>query len=101
MFCLINFQPSKKQGKLFNICLLTKTLGTDAIPAEIYKVGGLPMAEKLTNLFHCMWREEAIPFKDAYIIHLYNLKGNLKDCDRTETSVSVLSVAGKILSKSY
>ena len=28
--------------------------GSDAIPAEIYKAGGLPVAEKLTELFHIM-----------------------------------------------
>ena len=27
-----------------------KAPGTDAIPAEVYKAGGLPMAEKLTEL---------------------------------------------------
>ena len=31
-----------------------KAPGTDAIPAEVYKAGGLPMAEKLTELFQCM-----------------------------------------------
>ena len=53
-----------------------KAPGADAIPADVYKVGGLPMAEKLTDLFHCMWRKEAIPqeFKDAPIIHLYKRK---------------------------
>ena len=30
-----------------------KAPGADAIPAEVYKAGGLPMAEKLTELFHC------------------------------------------------
>ena len=32
------------------------------------------MAEKLTELFYCMWRKKAIPqeFKDASIVHLYN-----------------------------
>ena len=34
---------------------------SDAIPAEIYKAGGPPVAEKLTELFHIMWRKEAIP----------------------------------------
>ena len=36
------------------------------------------MAEKLTELFHCMWRKEIIPqeFKGASIIHLYKRKGN-------------------------
>ena len=45
----------------------------DAIPAEIYKAGGPPVAEKLTELFHIMWRKEAIPqeFKDVTIIHLF------------------------------
>ena len=34
------------------------------------------MIEKLTELFHCMFRKEAIPqeFKDASIIHLEMLK---------------------------
>ena len=41
------------------------------------------MAEKLTVLFHCMWRKEAIlqEFKDASIIHLYKRKGNPQVCD--------------------
>ena len=40
-----------------------KDPGADAIPAEVYKAGGgwLPMAEKMTELFHCMRRKEAIP----------------------------------------
>ena len=44
-----------------------KAPGLDAIPAEIYKAGGPPGAEKLTELFHIMWRKEAFPqeLKDA------------------------------------
>ena len=38
-----------------------KAPGSDAIPAEIYKAGGPPVAEKLIELFHIMWRKEAIP----------------------------------------
>ena len=36
-----------------------------------------PMDEKLTELFQCMCRKEAIPqdFKDALVIHLYKRKG--------------------------
>ena len=73
---------------------------TDAIPAEVYKAGGLPMAEKLTELFQCMWRKEAIPqdFKDASIIHLYKRKGNPQVCDN-HRGISLLSIAGKILAK--
>ena len=58
------------------------------------------MAEKLTELFHCTWRKEAIPqdFKDASIIHLYKRKGNPQVCDN-HRGISLLSIAGKILAK--
>ena len=76
-----------------------KAPGTDAIPAE---ARGLPMAEKLTELFPCMWRKEAFPqdFKDASIIHLYKRKGNPQVCDN-HRGISLLSIAGKILAKFY
>ena len=47
------------------------------------------MAEKQTELFHCMWRKEAIPqeFKDASIIHLYKRKGNPQVCDNHRVQV--------------
>ena len=73
----------------------------DAIPADVCKAGGLPMAWKLIELFHCMWRKEAIPqeFKDASIIHLvYKWKGNPQVCDN-HRSISLLCIAGKILAK--
>ena len=38
-----------------------KAPGADAIPAEVYKAGGLPMAETLTEVLQCMWRKETIP----------------------------------------
>ena len=59
------------------------------------------MAEKLTELFQCMWRKEAIPqdFKDASIIHLYKRKGNPQVCDKNHRGISLLSIAGKILAK--
>ena len=75
----------------------------DAIPAEVYKFirpGGVPMTEKLTELFQCMWREEAIPqeFNGASIIHLYKRKGNSQVCDN-HRDISLLCIAGKILAK--
>ena len=77
-----------------------KAPGSDAIPAEIYKAGGLPVAEKLTELFHIMWRKEAIPqeFKDATIIHLFKRKWNPQVCDN-HRGISLLSIAGKILAR--
>ena len=58
------------------------------------------MAEKLTELFQCMWGKEAIPqdFKDTSIIHLYKRKGNPQVWD-DHRGISLLSIAGKILSK--
>ena len=77
-----------------------KAPGSDAIPAEIYKAGDPPVAEKLTELFHIMWRKEAIPqdFKDATIIHLFKKKGNPQICDN-HRGISLLSIAGKILAR--
>ena len=77
-----------------------KAPGSDAIPAEIYKAGGPPVAEKLTELFHIMWRKEAIPqeFKDATIIHLFKRKGNPQVCDN-HRGISLLSIAGKSLAR--
>ena len=73
---------------------------SDAIPAEIYKAGVPPVAEKLTELFHTMWRKEAIPqeFKDATIIHLFKMKGNPQVSDN-HRGISLLSIAGKILAR--
>ena len=77
-----------------------KAPGSDAIPAEIYKAGGPPVAEKLTELFHVMWRKEATPqeFKDATIMHLFKRKGNPQVCDN-HRGISLLSIAGKILAR--
>ena len=77
-----------------------KAPGSDAIPAEIYKAGGPPVAEKLTELFHIMWSKEAIlqEFKDATIIHLFNGKGNPQVCDN-HRGISLLSIAGKTLAR--
>ena len=77
-----------------------KAPGSDAIPAEIYKAGGPPVAEKLTELFHIRWRKEAIPqeFKDATIIHLFKRKGNPQISDN-HRGISLLSFAEKILAR--
>ena len=77
-----------------------KAPGSDAIPAEIYKAGGPLVAEKLTELFHIMWRKEGIPkkFKDATIIHLFKRKGNPQVCDN-HRGISLLSISGKILAR--
>ena len=77
-----------------------KVPGSDAIPAVSYKAGGPPVAEKLTELCHIMWRKEAIPqeFKDATIINLFKRKGNPQVFDN-HRGISLLSIAGKILAR--
>ena len=78
-----------------------KAPGSDAIPAEIYKAGGRPVAEKLTELFHIMWRKEAIPqeFKEATIIHLFKRR-ILKSVAIIEASL-YCQLLGRFLLGSY
>ena len=77
-----------------------KAAGSGAIPAEIYKAGDPPVAEKLTELFPIMWRKEAIfqEFEDATIIHLFKRKRNPQVYDN-HRGISLLSIAGKILAR--
>ena len=58
------------------------------------------MAENLTEVFHCMWKKEAIPqkFKDVSIIYIYKRNENPQVCDN-HRDISLLSIAGKILAK--
>ena len=95
---LDEFPTDTETTKAFQHLSTDKPPGLDAIPAEIYKERGLPMAEKLTEFFHCMWRKMAIlqEFKNASIIYLYKRKGNPQVCD-IHRGISLLSIAGKIL----
>ena len=80
---LDEFPTVTETMKAIKLLSLGKAPDSDAISAEIDKAGGQPMVEKLTELFHCMKRKEAITqeFKDASIIHLYKRKGNPQVCD--------------------
>ena len=68
----IKKSKKRKEKKAIQRLSSDKALGVDAIPVVIYNAGGLPMAEKLTHLFQCMWMMEAImhEFNDAFIIYL-------------------------------
>ena len=54
----------------------------------------------MTELFHTIWRKEAIPqeFKNASIIHLFKRKGNPQLCDN-HRGICLLSIAGKVLAR--
>lgn len=77
-----------------------KAPGSDSIPAEIYKEGGMVLTEKLHQLFLLIWQHETVPqdFKDASIVHLYKRKGNRQVCDN-HRGISLLSIAGKVLAR--
>ena len=97
---LDEFPTVAERVKAIKLLSSGKAPGSDAIPAEIYKAGGTPVAKKMTELFHMMWRKEAIPqeFKDVSIIHLFKRKGNPQLYDN-HRDVSLLSIAGKVLAR--
>ena len=77
---LDEFQTVSETVKAIKLLSSAKAPGSDTIPSEIYKAGGPPIAEKLAESIHIMWRKEAIlqGFKDAAIIHYSKGKGLLK-----------------------
>nr|VZI29429.1 unnamed protein product [Spirometra erinaceieuropaei] len=77
-----------------------KAPGSDAIPAEVYKHGGLLLMDHLTALFQEMWRQGEVPqdFKDATMVHLYKRKGNRQVCEN-HRGISLLNMAGKIFAR--
>ena len=77
-----------------------KAPGADAIPAEIFKAGGMVLVTKLTELFSSVWAAGSVPqdFKDAVIVYAYKRKGNRNSCDNYR-GISLLSIAGKMLAR--
>ena len=75
-----------------------KAPGSDAIPAEIYKVGGPPVAvishhvEKRSHPSRIQGCNNYPP------THVFKRKGNPKVCDN-HRGISLLSIAGKILAR--
>ena len=97
---LDEFPPVTETTKAIQHLSSGNAPGSDAIPTEIYKAGGQPMTEKLTELFLCTWRTEAIPqeFKDASLVRLYKRTGNAQVCDN-HRGISLLSIIRNILAK--
>ena len=71
-----------------------KAPASDAIPAEIFKPGGISLTRRLTDLFRSHWEKETLPqaFKDATIVHIYKRKGNIRTCDN-HRGIFLLSIA--------
>ena len=89
---------SEVQKAIKQLCK-NKAPGDDGIPGEIFMYGGHSVARKLTKLIEQIWAKETVPqdFKDANIIKLYK-KGKRSVCDNYR-GISLLSIAGKILSR--
>ena len=77
-----------------------KAPGSDGIPSDIYKHGGIALAEQLLKLFRQIFEEGGVPqdFKDANIVHLYKNKGDRTCCDN-HRGVFLLCIAGKIFGR--
>ena len=77
-----------------------KAAGPDGIPPEVFKEGGMALTQKLTEFMCMCWEDGCLPqdLKDARIVHLYKGKGDKSSCDNYR-GISLLSIAGKILSK--
>ena len=97
---LDEFPTVSETVKAIKLLSTGQSPGSAAIPAAIYEAGSTPVAKKMTELFHIMWRKEAIPqeFKDVSIIHLFKRKGNPQLYDN-HRGISLLSIAGKVLAR--
>ena len=90
---LDEFQTVAETVKAIKLLSSGKAPGSDAIPAEIYKAGGTPVAKKMTEIFQIMWRKGAISqeCKDVSIIHLFQRKVNPQLCNN-HRGISLLSL---------
>ena len=57
---LDEFPTISETVKAIKLLSSGKAPGSDAMPAKIYKAGSPPVAKKMTELFHIMWRKGAI-----------------------------------------
>ncbi len=75
-----------------------KATGPDGIPAEVF--GVVALTNRLYNLIVKIWRKEMIPpdLRNATIVTIFK-KGD-KSCCGNYRGISLLSIAGKILSVS-
>ena len=76
-----------------------KASGSDGIPAEAFKYGGVALDQALFTLFTAVWETRSLPqdMRDATIISIFK-KGDRSQCGNYR-GISLLSTAGKILAK--
>ena len=98
-FHLGNLPTREELIKAIKMMKSGKAAGPDGIPVEVYKNGGKCLHEALLKLFQRMWASENIPadLKNAKIVTIFK-KGNKFECGNFR-GISLLSIAGKILSR--
>ena len=95
---LDEFPTVSETVKAIKLLSSGKALGSDAIPAEIYKgSSSCRETDRVISHYEC---GEAIlqEFKDATIIHLFKWEANPQVYDN-HRGISLLSIAGKILAR--
>ena len=95
---LDEFPPVAETVKAIKLLSSGKAPGSDAIPAEIYKAGGTPVAKKMTEYF-TLCGEKMSSLKNSRMRQLSTKrKGNPQLCDN-HRGISLLSIARKVLAR--
>ena len=76
-----------------------KAAGPDTIPAEVLKLGGRELQNRLHRLTLRIWQLESMPadLRNAKIVSIFK-KGDKADCDNYR-GISLLSVVGKVIAR--
>ena len=79
---------------------VSKSPGTDDIPAEFDQGEGEAVLDKLQNLFTNCWEEGTLPqdLMDAVLVSLHQNNGEQSDCSNYR-GITLPSIAGNILAR--
>jgi hypothetical protein len=78
-----------------------KSQGTDQIPADLIKAGGMIIRSEMHKLIISIWNKKELPeeWKESVIVPIYK-KGDKTDCSNYR-GISLLSTTYKILSNIF
>ena len=86
--------------KAINSLKNNKAPGPDAVPGEVLRQGGEPVARTLLAFVQACWRSGSAPqqWKDGDLVNIYKNKGERACCNNSR-GISLLSCAGKVLAR--